>query len=151
MSDERGTTVRIAKDFHWEMGHRLRFHEGGCRNIHGHSYRMQVVIEGYPDGNGMVMDYFDMKEIIDPLVEQLDHAFLCDAGDEAMLAFLAMNPLKHVVVPFNTTAENLTQWFLDGIAELLKEYGNIIALTVRIQETERTYAERSVMIAHGAG
>ncbi len=143
MSDQQADVLRIAKDFHWEMGHRLPFHEGGCRNLHGHSYRMQVVIEGVLDSHGMVLDYFDLKEIVQPLVDRLDHAFLCDAGDAEMLAFFQAHPLKHEVVPFLTTAENLTGWFAAGIAELLRPYPNLRSLTVRVHETERTYAERS--------
>lgn len=138
-----GELTRVSKDFHWEMGHRLPFHTGGCRNIHGHSYRMQVTIEGYLDDNGMVIDYFDLKEIVEPLVARIDHAFLCDENDAAMLAFFAANPLKHVVVPFLTTAENLVGWFLEEIAAVLAPYTNMRTLTVRIHETERTYAERS--------
>lgn len=147
MSANGTDVVTIAKDFHWEMGHRLPFHNGGCKNIHGHSYRMRVVVEGRLDEHGMVMDYFDMKQIIDPLVESLDHSFLCDHNDREMLAFFAATPLKHVVVPFHTTAENLSQWFLEKIAELLKGYENILSVSVRIHETERTYAERRMVLA----
>ncbi|MGA1250362.1 MAG: 6-pyruvoyl trahydropterin synthase family protein, partial [Candidatus Kapaibacteriota bacterium] len=50
---------RIAKEFHWEMGHRLPFHDGGCQNIHGHSYTMRVEVIGEIDpATGMVIDYF---------------------------------------------------------------------------------------------
>ncbi len=135
--------TRVSKDFHWEMGHRLPFHTGGCRNIHGHSYRMQVTIEGDLDEHGMVIDYFDLKEIVEPLVARIDHAFLCDENDGAMVAFFAANPLKHVVVPFLTTAENLVGWFLEEIAAVLAPYTNMRTLIVRIHETERTYAERT--------
>lgn len=145
MSQETTQLVRIAKDFHWEMGHRLPFHNGGCRNIHGHSYRMRVTIEGELDEYGMVMDYFDMKQVIDPLVESLDHAFLCDEDDKAMIAFLTEHSMKHLVVPFYTTAENLAQWFLNAISILLRGATNIHTLTVRIHETERTYAERQMI------
>ncbi len=138
--------VTIAKDFHWEMGHRLPFHGGGCKNLHGHSYRMRVAIDGALDEQGMVIDYFDLKEIVDPLVERIDHSFLCDANDQEMLAFFQAHPLKHVVVPFYTTAENLSQWMLTEIADRLKEYRHLVALTVRIHETERTYAERSMAL-----
>jgi len=137
-------TTRISKDFHWEMGHRLPFHNGGCQNIHGHSYRMRVVVEGRLDAEGMVLDYFDLKEIVAPIVARLDHSFLCDDRDEQMLAFFAANPLKNLVVPFRTTAENLTNWFLGEIGERLRDYPNLVSLTVRVHETERTYAERSV-------
>ena len=150
MSQRSAATTRIAKDFHWEMGHRLPFHGGGCKNIHGHSYRMRVVIDGGLDEQGMVIDYFDLKEIVDPLVERIDHSFLCDHNDAEMLAFFELNPLKHVVVPFHTTAENLAQWMLTEIAGRLKGYAHLSALTVRIHETERTYAERSMPLGEEA-
>ena len=146
MSGQQDAVTTIAKDFHWEMGHRLPFHNGGCRNIHGHSYRMRVELVGRLDANGMVMDYFDMKELIEPLVEKIDHSFLCDESDREMRDFFERTPLKHVLVPFPTTAENLVGWFLKEIAKLLAPYPNILSLTVRIHETERTYAERSMTI-----
>src|SRR5437868_1916429 len=59
--------TRIAKDFRWEMAHRLPEHEGGCRNVHGHSYRMWVEISGEPQANGMVLDYFEISAIVDPM------------------------------------------------------------------------------------
>lgn len=142
MSEARQTTT-IAKDFRWEMGHRLPFHGGGCQNIHGHSYQMRVVIEGSLDANGMVLDYFDLKMIVDPIIDRIDHSFLCDDQDRQMLDFFAANPLKHVVVPFRTTAENLAGWFLDEISARLGEYPNLLTLTVRVSETEKTYAERA--------
>ena len=143
MSNADNRMMRIAKDFRWEMGHRLPFHSGGCQNIHGHSYRMRVAIEGTLDDNGMVLDYFDLKEIVDPLVQHVDHSFLCDQSDEQMLAFFRDNPLKHVIVPFRTTAENLAAWFLELVTAELRRFPNIRSLTIRLYETERTYAECS--------
>lgn len=149
MADHVGG-VRIAKEFHWEMGHRLPFHGGGCQNIHGHSYRMRVELEGTLDANGMVLDYFDLKEIVEPIVARIDHSFLCDDRDEAMLAFFAANPMKHVVVPFRTTAENLTGWMLTQIAESLAGYPNLTRLSIRLQETERVYAEMTAPLGGAA-
>jgi len=139
-------TTLIAKDFRWEMGHRLPFHAGGCQNIHGHSYHLRVVIEGLLDDNGMVMDYFDLKEIVDPVIDRIDHAFLCDDQDSAMLGFLEEHGLKHLVVPFRTTAENIAGWLLQQIAEKVARYENLLTLIVRVAETERTYAERSISL-----
>lgn len=143
---EQERAVRIAKEFHWEMGHRLPFHEGGCQNIHGHSYRMRVELEGSLDDNGMVLDYFDLKEIVEPIVARIDHSFLCDDRDATMIEFLSINALKHVVVPFRTTAENITTWMLQQIAESLTTRSNLTRLTIRLQETERVYAEMSIPI-----
>jgi len=41
--------MKIAKEFKWEMGHRLPEHFGQCKNIHGHSYKMLVEFEGEID------------------------------------------------------------------------------------------------------
>ena len=134
-------TIKIAKEFHWEMAHRLPYHRAGCQNIHGHSYRMFVEIEGIPGDNGMLMDYGDMKALVKPLVDELDHAFLCSNSDEVMKPFLESSKLKAVYVDFFTTAENLSFYFAKKIKEKLVPYKNITALKVRIQETTSSYAE----------
>lgn len=133
--------IEIAKEFHWEMGHRLPFHEGGCRNVHGHSYRMRVSVSGTLDSNGMVVDYFDLRRILDPVIDRIDHAFLCDRSDAVMLAFLEENNLKRVVVDFPSTAENIALWLLGQVAEELQGYENIAEIAVRLHETDNTYAE----------
>lgn len=138
--------IEIAKEFHWEMGHRLPFHEGGCRNVHGHSYRMRVSVNGTLDPNGMVVDYFDLRRVVDPVIDRIDHAFLCDESDTTMLAFLEENDMKRVVVSFPSTAENIAIWLLDQVIDQLKGYDNITSIAVRLHETDRTYAEaRKVM------
>ncbi|HND76050.1 MAG TPA: 6-carboxytetrahydropterin synthase, partial [bacterium] len=68
-------TVKIAKEFHWEMAHRLPYHTGGCQNIHGHSYILWVEIEGQPQENGMLLDYAEIKRIVKPMIDTLDHGF----------------------------------------------------------------------------
>jgi 6-pyruvoyltetrahydropterin/6-carboxytetrahydropterin synthase len=90
----RFMTTKIAKEFHWEMAHRLPFHTGGCQNLHGHSYKLWVQLEGEPNDKGMVVDYFDLKAVVEPLVKQLDHSFLCDRSDDVMVQFFRENPLK---------------------------------------------------------
>ncbi len=133
--------VEIGKEFHWEMGHRLPFHEGGCRNVHGHSYQMRLSITGALDENGMVVDYFDLRDIVEPIIAQLDHAFLCDQSDSEMLQFLERHDMKRVVVPFPSTAENIARWLLERISEPLARYDHLKSIAVRLQETDRTHAE----------
>ncbi len=50
--------MNISKEFNWDMSHRLPFHHGHCKNIHGHTYKLRVEIEGIMDKNGLVMDYY---------------------------------------------------------------------------------------------
>jgi 6-pyruvoyltetrahydropterin/6-carboxytetrahydropterin synthase len=134
-------TLKIAREFHWEMGHRLPFHTSGCANIHGHSYKLRVEIEGECDDNGMMMDYGDMKKLVMPVVDEFDHCFLCNEGDSVMLPFLETTGFKYKVVPFNTTAENLVFHLLDRLWEVFSPYGQVSGLRLRLQETDISYAE----------
>jgi 6-pyruvoyltetrahydropterin/6-carboxytetrahydropterin synthase len=135
--------TRIAKDFRWEMAHRLTDHNGGCRNVHGHSYRMWIELAGEPDDLGMVLDYFDLKKMVDPLVAEIDHSFLCDRSDRLIVDFLKSSGLKAIYVDFPTTAENIAKWFFARLSPLFAPMKHLSELRVRIQETERTFAEVS--------
>ena len=136
--------MKIAKDFRWEMAHRLQCHKGKCLNLHGHSYKMQVEFEGTIDPNtGMVLDYFDVKDIVGPLVEELDHSVIIWEKDSILIDKISELNSAHVIVPFETTAENLVGYFLGEISRtrLPKE---ITKIKVRVCETENTYAEDEI-------
>lgn len=146
MSDQQAqnpmSSLRIAKEFRWEMAHRLPFHTGGCQNIHGHSYRAVITLEGEPDERGMLLDYLELARIVEPLLAELDHAFLCSADDTVMLDFFGQHPeFKVVIVPFSTTAENLARYLAERLAEPLCRFPQLRRFWVRVQETERTSAE----------
>ncbi len=130
------------------MAHRLPFHEAGCRNIHGHGYRMDVELTAEPLQTGMVLDYFDLKAIVDPLVLEIDHAFLCDRSDSLMREFLEKSDLKVVFVEFPTTAENIARWFFDRLSEIFMSMKHLRKLRIRVSETERTYAEVAGELRH---
>ncbi len=138
--------TRISKSFRWEMAHRLPFHDGGCRNVHGHSYSMTIELVGEPDRNGMVLDYFDMSNIVSPIIEEIDHSFLCDSSDELCRVFLETSKLKAVFVDFSTTAENIAAWMFEKLSDEFVVFKNIHEIRVVVQETERTSAEVSGLI-----
>ena len=135
--------TKISKTFRWEMAHRLPFHDGGCRNVHGHSYAMTVEVSGTPDANGMVLDYFDLSSILAPMIEEIDHSFLCDKSDALCREFLESSKLKAVFVDFPTTAENIAGWFFEKLSDAFVVHKNIRELRVAVAETERTSAEVS--------
>ena len=137
--------MKIAKEFRWEMGHRLLCHKGKCFNLHGHSYKLLVEFQGGVESNGMVIDYFDVKEIISPIVDKLDHAVIINNEDEGLKEAIIKLNSDHVIVNFETTAENLCHYFLDKIkeADLPKNITNIL---VKVFETENTYAEESICL-----
>ncbi len=122
------------------MAHRLPFHRSGCQNIHGHSYEMDVVLSGVPDENGMLLEYGILKARVKPVVDELDHAFLCSTNDELMLPFLRQSPFRVVYVDFETTAENLVLHLMDQIKPLIKPFFHIRALKIIIRETTTSSA-----------
>jgi len=138
--------MKIAKDFYWEMGHRLYKYKGLCKNLHGHSYKMRVELEGTLNEKQMLMDYFDLSVIVQKIIEPLNHAFLCEEDDEIVKEFLLKNNFKSVIVPFISTAENIASYLLNLLKEQLKIYNNIEKITVRLYETDDVYAEVSCVL-----
>ena len=133
---------RIAKEFHWEMGHRLPFHDGGCQNIHGHSYTMRVEVIGEIDpATGMVIDYFDMKSLVQPLIDTLDHSFLLDSSDQILVEFFKEHPMKVKIVDFYSTAENIAHYILGELIPGFSAFPSVQSITIRLRETENTFAE----------
>jgi 6-pyruvoyltetrahydropterin/6-carboxytetrahydropterin synthase len=132
--------MKIAKEFRWEMGHRLPEHFGQCKNIHGHSYKMIVEFDGDLDKQGMVLDYYDVEKIIDPIIKKLDHSFMVYKNDTVVIEFLEKVKSKKIVVDFESTAENISKYMLGEISKS-KLPSNVKKLTVCIYETEGDYAK----------
>ena len=137
--------MKIAKEFRWEMGHRLPEHFGLCKNIHGHSYKMIVEFEGELDKNQMVIDYYDVEKIVNPVIEKLDHSFMVNINDKVVLEFLEKMNSKKVIVDFNSTAENICSFLFSEIKKCSLP-SNISSIKVRVYETQFDYAEESLRL-----
>ena len=97
--------------------------------------------------SGMVMDFQEIKRLVEPLVEGWDHATLVHERDTALLE--ALRPLggKLAVLPCDTTAENLVRQVLKHILEAGGEHLAELGVTrarVRIQETATSFAEDEI-------
>jgi 6-pyruvoyltetrahydropterin/6-carboxytetrahydropterin synthase len=137
--------MKIAKEFRWEMGHRLPEHFGLCKNIHGHSYKMLVEFDGEINEHGMIIDYYDVEKIINPVIGKLDHAFMVNKNDKTVLEFLEKINSKKVVVDFQSTAENICLFMLNEI-EKTPLPQNVNEIKVRVYETSHDYAEESLKL-----
>lgn len=127
------------------MGHRLPFHRGKCVNLHGHSYRLFLEVEGDLDENGMVIDFYDLKRIVHPIIEELDHSFMVSSLDPDLGKLLENFPTKKVLVDFHSSVENIATYILDRIAaNILPE--NVKAVTATIYETQDAYARDTRII-----
>jgi len=127
----------IVKTFGWEMGHRLSFHRGGCQNLHGHSYRCKVTLKGKVDeSTGFVMDFGDLKKVVKPLLETLDHSFMWYKDDGVMGKIFADNKFKHTPVDFQPTAENIARHIFDWVKN-----ANLNVYRVKVYETPTCCAQ----------
>lgn len=71
--------VRLSKTFRFEAAHDLPTFPPGhkCRRLHGHSFVFDVIVEGEVDpALGYLMDYGQIKQAVNPLLDQLDHHYL---------------------------------------------------------------------------
>ncbi|GIV60009.1 6-carboxytetrahydropterin synthase [Rhodocaloribacter litoris] len=136
--------MKVAKQFRWEGAHRLPWHEGLCRNLHGHSYRLTVELDGEPDTRGMLVDFQALKQMMAPLIDAWDHAILVAETDDELHDVVRRTGWKHALLPFDTTAENLCRYVADHLCTAhgpyLRERG-VHTVRVRLAETETCYAE----------
>nr|WP_314741102.1 6-carboxytetrahydropterin synthase QueD [uncultured Haemophilus sp.] len=137
---------RIAKEFSFDMAHMLDGHDGKCKNLHGHTYKLQVevagdlVVEGAK--RGMVMDYADLKAVVKQhILDPMDHAFIYDLNSqkESKVANLLIDLDSKVYgIPTRTTAEEMAKYMFDKLAN-----AGLPVTLIRLWETPTSYCEYS--------
>ncbi|MBC8499057.1 MAG: 6-carboxytetrahydropterin synthase QueD [Candidatus Atribacteria bacterium] len=67
----------LTRIFKFSAAHFLPDVGGKCEKLHGHTYKLEVTVEGEPGEDGLVMNFADLKKIVEEKVlEGLDHAHL---------------------------------------------------------------------------
>jgi 6-pyruvoyltetrahydropterin/6-carboxytetrahydropterin synthase len=117
--------IVIAVSTTFAAAHRLPEHEGKCFRLHGHTYSLEVAVEGSPQetgpASGMVMDFEELRGHVRKLiVERLDHQMLNELFD------------------FVPTVEALATWAFQELRE-----AGIPVVRVRLAEGPNTYVEVS--------
>ena len=71
--------LSVTRSFSFEAAHQLEWHAGACKNLHGHSYKLEVTVAGAVDDNGIVIDFSDLAEIVRrEVIDRFDHTYLND-------------------------------------------------------------------------
>jgi 6-pyruvoyltetrahydropterin/6-carboxytetrahydropterin synthase len=110
----------VVKRSSFDAAHRLPGYPGKCSQLHGHHWVLEVGYEGSVNTyTGMVVDFTQLKGVLQPIVDMLDHSYLNDRVE-------------------NPTAENLVGYVLELLPGLFMKAE--LAL-IRIWETETAYAE----------
>ena len=142
------STVRITKEFKFEAGHALFGHDGLCKNVHGHSYKLSVTLIGRPIEDtsnvkfGMVMDFSDLKNIVNELVvKPFDHATILNINSPHLELADNMEQWGHKIVrvSYQPTSEKMVIDFAEKIGVALPSHLKLHHLILR--ETETCYAE----------
>lgn len=125
--------LSITKLFEFEACHWLPMYEGACNNLHGHSYKLEVTVQGEPitqkenPNYGMIMDFKDLKAIVNEVaVDKYDHQKLND---------FFPNPTAEVMVK---------KIAVDIMARLPKD---VILTSCKLWETSTSYAEWNISLA----
>ncbi len=118
--------MKVCKIFQWDAAHRLVLpYKSPCANVHGHTYKVEVEVEGPINEVGMVVDFSELKRQINNI--GFDHTFLNDTMDE------------------NPTAENLVLSLKKQIDVKfsLPEFKGLRISRIRIWETPSSWAEKT--------
>ncbi len=134
----------VTKTVRFDAAHILTNHQGLCKNLHGHTYRVDVSV-AQTDGVGgdMVIDFKDLKRIATEVIcDRFDHAFIYNTesvGECEIAAVVEKHGMRTVAIPFRSTAENLSRLFFD---ELRAKVSGLVSVCV--WETADSRAEYRV-------
>lgn len=133
--------VTVTKTVKFDAAHVLTNHQGLCKNLHGHTYRVDVSVSQPVDAAGdMVIDFKDLKGIATEVIcDRFDHAFIYNTaspGEREIAAVVEKNGMRTVAIPFRSTAENLAKMFF---RELKPRIAGLSA--VKVWETADSCAE----------
>jgi len=111
--------IKIVSSF--SAAHFLRGYKGKCENLHGHNWKVEVIIcRKKLDSLGMVMDFSDLKKITLQALGELDHANLNDLrhfkqhnpSSEEIAGYIFAN-LKKIIADNGCRLEEVRVWETD--------------------------------------
>ncbi len=145
---------RICKIFEIESGHMLSKHPDKCRFPHGHTRKVEFVLEAEElDGSDMVCDFKVVREIMDAFLEQYDHA-MCVNTDDPKFADLKAAYGERIIGfdHIDPTTEVMAKAIYDHFNVHLAQYAareqsryparaSLRVVNVRLWETSSSWAE----------
>jgi 6-pyruvoyltetrahydropterin/6-carboxytetrahydropterin synthase len=145
---------RICKTIDIENGHMLSKHPDACRFPHGHTRRIEFVLEADSlDDHEMVCDFKIVKDAVGAFLETLDHALCVNTEDpayddlrarygERIVAFEQQDPTTEVLARhiFDVAAARLAQHASQS-APRYPLRPAVRLRSVRVWETASSWAE----------
>ena len=145
---------RICKSFEIENGHMLSKHPDKCRFPHGHSRKVELILEADTlDANEMVCDFKVVKELMQNFLDTLDHALCMNTDDpeyermkavygERVIGYAQLDPTTEVLA--ESIFRELQRALAKRAAAQASVYAvrtNVRVVRVRLWETSSSWAE----------
>lgn len=121
----------------FDAAHRLMHHRGKCSNLHGHTWRVEIVVEGLIDRkSGMIIDFADLKEVLGEVVDMYDHTVILNKKDP-LLDFIMSGTFNYCPVDGEPTCEILVRKILHDAVKACAPLSKIIKVrAVRVWESD---------------
>jgi len=117
----------VSVDETFAAAHNLREYKGKCEDLHGHNYKVRIVLAGKElDSTGLLYDFVHLKQVIRGVIQSLDHKYLNE-----LVPFDKLNP----------SAENIARHIYDETSRQLRQTPNGAGVaSITVWETETTAA-----------
>ncbi len=111
---------------YFSAAHYLKNYEGPCENLHGHNWKVELLVEGSQLNNlDILIDFKILKSILKETLDELDHKLLNEIP-----YFKNVNP----------SSERLAEYIFKKIKDKLSQYSNIKVKEVTVYETDKVSA-----------
>jgi len=111
---------------YFSSAHYLRNYKGSCENLHGHNWKVELLVEGSQLNNSdILIDFKTLKDILKETLNELDHKLLNEIP-----YFKNINP----------SSERLAEYIFKKIKNKLSQYSNIKVKEVTVYETDKASA-----------
>jgi len=137
----------VAREFEFSAAHRVEGHPK-CGRLHGHNYK--VIVETNSDiipSDGMLIDYGILKEVVQPLIDAMDHRYIVSISNKNandLYAVVAMSKGDAFILDaLASTAELIAKYIHDEVVRALQIRVNAdetLEVSVEVQETTKTSA-----------
>lgn len=136
----------VCKSFKIPVGHRLSKHSGRCYNFHGHNIKIDVTVSREKLNHcDMVIDFYDLKTIVNKIIDEWDHALILNKKDfELNFSIIKENKDQRKIYMENgdPTSENMCFTLFHLLRGQLKEFDKELRLkSIQIWESDESYAK----------
>lgn len=132
----------ISKLFKFEASHQLNHldYESPCKNIHGHSFKVQATITtNQLNKNGMIIDFSELKEFQNHLDKLYDHALILNTNtDRDLIKYASDHNLKRILINEEAVSEKIADRLCSEFHNMFESrIAGWIKLEIEVWETEK--------------